>query len=110
MNNVCTILLARLGSVRLPRKHLKKFCGLTVIEFLFKRATLLDSWPNFILATTSNAEDDELEKIANKYNITTFRGSENDVVDRVIKASETTNANNFHWSFCSIFYNSKQLT
>jgi len=92
MNNVCTILLARLGSVRLPRKHLKKFCGLTVIEFLFKRATLLDSWPNFILATTSNAEDDELEKIANKYNITTFRGSENDVVDRVIKASETTNA------------------
>ena len=93
MNNVCTILLARLGSARLPRKHLKKFCGLTVIEFLFKRATLLDSWPNFILATTSNAEDDELENIANKYNITTFRGSENDVVDRIIKASETTNAN-----------------
>ena len=49
MENVCTILLARLGSSRLPKKHLKEFCGITVIEFLFKRANLLSNWPNFIL-------------------------------------------------------------
>ena len=64
MNNVCTILLARLGSKRLPRKHLKNFSGSTLIEFIFKRAKFLDNWPNFILATTSKPEDDELEKIA----------------------------------------------
>ena len=92
MENVCTILLARLGSSRLPKKHLKEFCGITVIEFLFKRANLLSNWPNFILATTTNSEDDELEEMANKYKVTVFRGSENDVVDRIIKASEIFNA------------------
>ena len=92
MENVCTILLARLGSSRLPKKHLKKFCDLTIIEFLFKRATLLNTWPNFILATTNNKEDDALEEIAGMHKINIFRGSENDVVDRIIKASEITNA------------------
>lgn len=92
MENVCTVLLARLGSSRLPKKHLKEFCGITVIEFLFKRANLLINWPNFILATTTNSEDDELEEMANKYKVTVFRGSENDVVDRIIKASEIFNA------------------
>lgn len=93
MENVCTILLARLGSSRLPKKHLKEFCGITVIEFLFKRANLLSNWPNFILATTTNSEDDELEEMANRYKVNVFRGSENDVVDRIIKASEIFNAN-----------------
>ena len=96
MENVCTILLARLGSKRLPRKHLKNFSGSTLIEFIFKRAKLLDNWPNFVLATTSKSEDDELEKIALEYEITTFRGSEEDVAHRVIKASELNGAEWVH--------------
>ena len=96
MNNVCTILLARLGSKRLPRKHLKNFSDSTLIEFIFKRAKFLDNWPNFILATTSKPEDDELEKIALEYEITTFRGSEEDVAHRVIKASKLNDAGWVH--------------
>jgi spore coat polysaccharide biosynthesis protein SpsF len=96
MNNICTILLARLGSSRLPKKHLKKFSDTTVIEFMFKRARLLNNWPNFILGTTLKSEDDKLEMIASNYGIKTFRGSEEDVALRLIEASNLTNANWIH--------------
>ena len=80
----------------MPRKHLKNFSDSTLIEFIFKRAKFLDNWPNFILATTSKPEDDELEKIALEYEITTFRGSEEDVAHRVIKASKLNDAGWVH--------------
>ena len=82
MNNVYTVILARLGSTRLPEKMVKEICGIPLIEFLFKRSKKLKSWPNIILATTDKKKDDKLEELAIRSGIEVFRGSEDDVAGR----------------------------
>tara|TARA_B100001248_G_scaffold258720_1_gene243464 strand:+ start:25 stop:690 length:666 start_codon:yes stop_codon:yes gene_type:complete len=82
MNNVYTVILARLGSTRLPGKMVKEICGISVIEFLFQRAKNLENWPNIVLATSDKQKDDKLEEFAIRSGIEVFRGSENDVAKR----------------------------
>jgi spore coat polysaccharide biosynthesis protein SpsF (cytidylyltransferase family) len=80
--SVYTVILARLGSTRLPSKMIKDICGISVIEFLIKRAQNLKSWPNVILATSDKQKDDKLEELAIRSGIEVFRGPENDVAKR----------------------------
>ena len=80
------VILARLGSCRLPKKMIKKF-GKNSLRFILNRARNLDNWPNVILATTDLDQDDELEKIARSHNIDTYRGSVDDVASRFIEAA-----------------------
>ena len=45
----------------------------------------------FIIATTDREPDDEIERIARQKHVNYFRGSENDVLDRFIRAAEKFN-------------------
>lgn len=92
MDSVCTVILARLGSSRLPKKMIKQFGERTILDFILNRARNLDNWPNVILATTDLDQDDELEKIAKNHNIDTYRGSVDDVASRFIEAANKKNA------------------
>lgn len=92
MDSVCTVILARLGSSRLPKKMIKQFGEKTILDFILNRARNLDNWPNVILATTDLDQDDELEKIAKNHNIDTYRGSVDDVASRFIEAANKKNA------------------
>lgn len=92
MDSVCTVILARLGSSRLPKKMIKQFGEKTILDFILNRARNLDNWPNVILATTDLDQDDELEKIAKNHDIDTYRGSVDDVASRFIEASNKKNA------------------
>lgn len=91
MDSVCTVILARLGSSRLPKKMIKQFGDTTMLDFILNRARNLDNWPNIILATTDLDQDDELEKIARNHNIDTYRGSVDDVASRFIEAANKKN-------------------
>ena len=62
-HTICSVILARLGSSRLPHKAIKRFGDKTILDFILNRARNLDNWPNIILATTDLDEDDELEKL-----------------------------------------------
>lgn len=92
MDSVCTVILARLGSSRLPKKMIKQFGERTILDFILNRARNLDNWPNVILATTDLDQDDELEKIAKNHDIDTYRGSVDDVASRFIEAANKKNA------------------
>ena len=48
MNNVYTVILARLGSTRLPGKMIKQFSE-KPLRFYFESYENLDNWPNVIL-------------------------------------------------------------
>lgn len=82
---------ARLGSSRLPGKVLKEIQGkpmlLRHIERL-KKARLLDE---IIVATTTSPKDDEIVKFCEKYKINYYRGSEDDVLDRIATMIEFHN-------------------
>jgi len=82
---------ARMTSSRLPGKVLKLINGMASLEIMIyriKRAKLVD---NIIIATTTNREDDEIISFCKKNNIKYFRGSENNVYDRVLKTHQKFN-------------------
>ena len=74
---------ARLGSTRLPGKVLKDINGkvmlLRQIERL-RESRLLD---DIIVATTTNSKDDEIVNFCQLHDIKCYRGSEDDVLDRI---------------------------
>lgn len=86
--NIGIIIQARMGSTRLPGKILKQFYGgKTLLE------TLLDNLhkvagTKVIVATSVNENNDKLETFLLKKEELVYRGSENDVLDRFIKAAE----------------------
>lgn len=81
------IICARLGSKRLPAKHLLPILGRPMLELMLERvgqARLLD---DCVLATTKLPTDDALIHLVSKLGIKYYRGSEQDVLDRVLEAA-----------------------
>ena len=75
------IIQARMGSTRLPGKVLKKLLNKEIILWSYERCLKSNSDKVFI-ATSINTENNLLEEIFIKNNISYFRGSENDLLDR----------------------------
>ncbi|RPD91714.1 hypothetical protein EGM88_14335 [Aureibaculum marinum] len=86
------VIQARKGSTRLPNKMVLPFYKEKgVLELLFEKLTTHYSTEKIVLATTINTIDDELIAIAQKFNIKTYRGSEDNVLERFIKAATQFN-------------------
>ncbi|MBI1984718.1 MAG: glycosyltransferase family protein [Candidatus Wildermuthbacteria bacterium] len=81
-NAVLCILQARMGSTRLPGKVLLKVRGTPLLEYEIMRVKFSKTIDKIVIATTTNKEDDEIEKLARRIGIDCFRGSEKDVLDR----------------------------
>ena len=80
---VTATIQARMGSSRLPGKVLMDICGKPMLLWQverIRRARLVDE---IIIATTLSESDNEIETFCKKNNIRFFRGSENDVLDRI---------------------------
>ena len=85
--NIGIIIQARMGSTRLPGKILKKFYGEdTLLETLLNN--LHKVGVKVIVATSINENNNELEIFLKEKGELVYRGSENDVLDRFIKAAE----------------------
>lgn len=86
--NIGIIVQARMGSTRLPGKILKQFYGgKTLLETLLETLHKVQG-SKVIVATSVNENNDQLEKFLTEKGELVFRGSENDVLDRFIKAAE----------------------
>jgi len=79
-------------SSRLPGKVLMPVLGKPMLHYLVLRLRAVPSIDAIVLATTSNATDDPLEAFATETGIACFRGSEDDVMQRVVDAAESTAA------------------
>ncbi len=89
--NIGIIVQARMGSTRLPGKILKPFYGgKTLLETLLENLEKVEG-TKVIVATSMNENNDQLEAFLHKKGKLVFRGSENDVLDRFIKAAEANN-------------------
>ena len=82
------ILEARMGSSRLPGKSLKKLCGEPLIKRVIDRIQCSKKINDIVLATTTNPLDDELVEYIKSININYYRGSEENVLERVVLAAE----------------------
>jgi len=83
------IIQARTGSTRLPKKMILSFFdGKGILETIINRIKKANLEIPIVLATTTNSSDDVLVEIALKHEISVFKGSEHNVLDRFIKAGE----------------------
>jgi len=85
---VVGIIQARMGSIRLPGKVMMEIDGRTVLSYLVDRAARSKKLDEIIVATSTNAENDAIEKECLKLNIGCFRGDENDVLKRYLEAAQ----------------------
>lgn len=86
------IIEARMTSTRLPGKIVLPILGKPMLELLverLKRAKLLDQ---IVVATTQNTSDDGVEKLTHRIGVGCYRGSEDDVLDRVLRAAHANDA------------------
>lgn len=91
IKNIGCIIEARMTSTRLPGKVLKKVMGKPLLYYLVKRIQKSKFLKKIIIATTLNKEDDQLVEFAKRHKIGFFRGSEYDVMGRVIGAAKKYN-------------------
>jgi spore coat polysaccharide biosynthesis protein SpsF (cytidylyltransferase family) len=76
------IIQARMGSTRLPGKVLMDINGKSVLENLVERVSPAKTIDKLVIATTTNGEDDAIEKFCKERNLNYYRGSDWDVLDR----------------------------
>lgn len=77
-----------MGSSRLPGKVLRQIGPKNSLERLFERLKACRRLDGFILATSTSTQDDVLEKFAQERGIPCYRGSESDVLKRVVEAHQ----------------------
>lgn len=85
MKTVATI-EARMTSSRLPGKVLMPAGGKPLLQILIERLGRVPELDEIVLATTINQTDDPVAALGQKLGVTVFRGSEDDVLERVCGA------------------------
>ena len=88
---VCASIEARMNSSRLPGKVLKEIYGKPSIEWLIDRLRRSGKIDEIIIATTTSKIDDILVDWCENYGVSYFRGSEDDVLGRVVEAHKSIN-------------------
>jgi len=83
------IIQARMGSSRLPGKVLMKSDnGIPLLYHVINQLRHCSKVKNLVIATTTNHEDDEIEKFADNNSVNVFRGKEKDVLDRYFQCAK----------------------
>jgi spore coat polysaccharide biosynthesis protein SpsF (cytidylyltransferase family) len=86
MTTIGIILQARTGSTRMPEKVILPFYQeQSILDLLLDKVKKLGI--PVVLATTINPSDDRICTLAEKHDVSVFRGSEDDVLDRFIRAA-----------------------
>lgn len=79
---------ARMASTRLPGKVLTEIVGKPMLELLVERVKRAKRIDEVVIATTVNEQDDVIETLAHKVVAGCYRGSEDDVLLRVLEAAQ----------------------
>ena len=89
---VIITITVRMKSTRLPKKALLPIKDKTMLEHLIERLKLMKRADSIVLCTSTNPQDDVLIEYAKKAGIKWFRGSEDDVLERLYGAAKQEGA------------------
>ncbi|OGJ56780.1 hypothetical protein A2635_00755 [Candidatus Peribacteria bacterium RIFCSPHIGHO2_01_FULL_51_9] len=81
-----------MGSQRFPGKHMCEVAGKPLLMHLLDRVRQSKLLTGLVVATPDTPPNDTVEEFCQSYGVPCFRGSEDDVTDRMIKALENQNA------------------
>ncbi|NWF37927.1 NTP transferase domain-containing protein [Mariprofundus sp. NF] len=86
---IAAIIEARMTSSRLPGKVLMDVCGKPALQHLVDRLRQVETIDDIVIATTYNFDDDPVHALAEQLGVLCYRGSESDVLGRVLGAAKT---------------------
>ena len=89
---IVAVVEARMTSSRLPGKVLLPAAGRPLLGDLVGNRRRVASFEELLIVTTANDTDQALADFSGAYGVTCFRGSENDVMARVLGAGEAAHA------------------
>lgn len=89
---IVAIVQARMGSTRLPNKVMKPIGGVPMIELLLMRLSRAKELDQIIVATSVDERNQPLVEHVKKLGYACEQGSENDVLDRFVKAAQRHHA------------------
>jgi len=92
MSRTVASIEARMGSSRLPGKMMMLLAGQPVLTHLVQRMRQCRYLDGLVIATTENPADDAIADWAASNGVDCFRGSEDDVLGRVLAAQESQRA------------------
>lgn len=84
---VLVIIQARMASTRLPGKSLKTILDKPILSILLQRLSRLKTPAQIIVATSEEEGDQAIVDFCKAHHIAYFAGSEDDVLDRYLKAA-----------------------
>lgn len=82
MSQVTAVIQARLGSTRFPGKMLATLGEHTLLEWVVTRVKRAKRLQRVVVATTTEAVDDQLVSVCKQLGVESYRGSTNDVLAR----------------------------
>lgn len=85
---VMAVISARMDSKRLPGKVMAQILGRSILSLLIERVKRAKTVDEIVVATTTNVDDDKIAALAKKEGINVFRGSEKDVLGRVLTTAK----------------------
>jgi glutamate-1-semialdehyde 2,1-aminomutase len=89
---VVAIVQARVGSTRLPNKVMKLIVGRPMIELLLSRLSRSQEIDEIVVATSEDACNLPLIELVRRLGYRCIQGSENDVLERFVKAGREAGA------------------
>lgn len=81
------IIQARMMSSRLQGKVMMNLCGKTILERVIERTAAAKNIDKIVVATSYKPTDEPIIEVCNKIGIATFRGSEENVLNRFYHAA-----------------------
>jgi len=92
MKRIISTIECRMSSTRLPGKVLMPLAEKPVLQVLVERLKQVKEIDDVVLATTQNKADDVIIELAKQIGCSYYRGSEEDVLDRVLKTAQQSEA------------------
>lgn len=92
MTSISIVVQARMSSSRLPKKVLLPILGESLLYRMVERLQQIKHKASIVIATSENSEDDVIEEFCQAKNITCFRGSLNNLLDRHYQVGVLTKA------------------
>ena len=89
---IATVIQARVGSTRLPRKVLMDVAGQPMLAHVVARSDAIARSDLTVVATSTLPGDDAIAELAAQRGWRVFRGSEDDVLDRYVQAGREAGA------------------
>ena len=81
-----------MGSTRLPGKSLLTLAGEPLVGRILERVKKCKNIDQIVLAIPNTKENDPLDEIGKEYSVSTFRGSEFNLLERYYKAAKFSSA------------------